>query len=97
MDRTVAFPMHPQTELFSPDMRQHPAHKKFIGLWSVNRIAVLVGKGSWGVSKHGVCLFLCMCASPGQNLVMAEAMFSKADRASEEGKAWMASRALLLW
>lgn len=40
---------------------------------------------------------VCMCVCPGQNLVTAEAMFSKADRASEEGKAWMASRALLPW
>lgn len=42
-------------------------------------------------------LYRSVCVCPGQNLVTAEAMFSKADRASEEGKAWMASRALLPW
>lgn len=49
------------------------------------------------VSVHVRVRAWVFCARPGQNLVTAEAMFSRADRASEEGKAWMASRALLLW
>lgn len=33
----------------------------------------------------------------GQNFVTVLAMFSKAERASEEGKHWVDSRALLPW
>lgn len=37
------------------------------------------------------------CVGTPQSLVTAAAMFSRAARASEGGKAWMASRALLPW
>lgn len=44
MDSAIAFLTHMvfHNRAVSPDMSQHPAHKKFICLWSVNRSLVLV-------------------------------------------------------
>lgn len=91
---------HPQqSRAVSPDMSQHLAHKKFICLWNVkcSLVLILLPVQTDTSSIQRLCEYVCVCVSPGQILVMAEAMFSKADRASEEGKAWMASRALLPW
>lgn len=93
MNRVISFLLHTvidkKNRTVPVDIIQHLAQRSSLVLQCHMFTAA--------ADRHIRLLEAGVCTSPGQNLVMAEAMFSKADRASEEGKAWMASRALLLW